>query len=65
MKETLTDLAKQIEAERMIIVEHLGTGCVKDYAQYQQACGKILGLMTVTGFIAERLRSLQEDGDDE
>ena len=65
MKETLTDLAKQIEEERMRIVEHLGMGAVKDYAQYQQACGKVLGLMTVTGMIAERLRSLREDGDDE
>lgn len=65
MKETLTALAKQIEEERMRIVEHLGTGCVKDYAQYQQACGKVLGLMTVTGMIAEKLRTLLEDGDDE
>lgn len=65
MKETLTALAAQIEGERMIIVEHLGTGCVKDYAQYQQACGKVLGLMTVTGMIAEKLRNLLEDGDDE
>jgi len=65
MKETLTALAKQIEEERMRIVEHLGTGCVKDYAQYQQACGKVLGLMTVTGMIAEKLRNTLEDGDDE
>jgi len=65
MKETLTALASQIEEERMRIVEHLGTGCVKDYAQYQQACGKVLGLMTVTGMIAEKLRTLLEDGDDE
>jgi len=65
MKETLIALSKQIEEERMRIIESLGTGCVKDYAQYQQACGKVLGLMTVTGMIAEKLRNALEDGDDE
>ncbi len=64
MKETLLLLAQKIGEERTVILEDMGMGRAKDYAQYQNAAGVLTGFMKVQCIIAEMLRQVREDGDD-
>lgn len=64
MKETLLLLAEKIGEERKIKLDSMGTGAAKDYAQYQHACGALMGFMIVQNLISDMLRQVREDGDD-
>jgi hypothetical protein len=65
MNETLRILSDKIEEERKVIIEDLGMGRAKDYAQYQNAAGKVLGFMSVQGLIVDMLRNLREEDGNE
>ena len=52
---------KKIEDERKSIVENLADGVAKDYAEYQNLCGKIIGLQIAEREIAELRQRLKFD----
>lgn len=55
---------KKIEDERKSIVENLADGVAKDYAEYQNLCGVIRGLLTAQREINDLLRKLKVDDDE-
>lgn len=61
---TLERLKKRLEEERQNIIESLGDGVAKDYADYQRMCGVIRGLLTAQREINDLLRKLKEEDDD-
>lgn len=65
MDETLLLLAERIGEERRVILEDMGMGRAKDFAQYQHSSGVLLGFMKVQSLIADMMKSNWEDGDDE
>lgn len=54
-------LHKKLEDERKRIVENLGDGVAKDYADYKHLCGVIRGLLTAQSEINDLLRKLKDD----
>lgn len=61
---TLERLKKRLEEERQNVIESLGDGVAKDYADYQRMCGVIRGLLTAQREINDLLRKLKEEDDD-
>lgn len=61
---TLERLKKRLEEERQNIIESLGDGVAKDYADYQRMCGVIRGLLTAQREINDLLRKLKDEDDD-
>lgn len=57
-------LKRKLEDERLTIIENLGDGVAKDYAQYQNLCGVIRGLLTAQREINDLLRKLKDEDDD-
>jgi hypothetical protein len=55
---------KKIENEKKAIVENLADGVAKDYAEYQNLCGVIRGLLTAQREINDLLRKLKDDDDE-
>ena len=55
---------KKIEGEKKAIVENLADGVAKDYAEYQNLCGVIRGLLTAQREINDLLRKLKDDDDE-
>jgi hypothetical protein len=55
---------KKIESEKQLIIENLADGVAKDYAEYQNLCGVIRGLLTAQREINDLLRKLKDDDDD-
>ena len=65
MNHQVLELAlKKIEDERKTIVENLADGVAKDYAEYQNLCGVIRGLLTAQREINDLLRKLKDDDDE-
>ena len=65
MNHQVLELAlKKIEDERKTIVENLADGVAKDYAEYQNLCGVIRGLLTAQREINDLLRKLKVDDDE-
>jgi hypothetical protein len=59
------DLAlKKIENEKKLVIESLADGVAKDYAEYQNLCGVIRGLLTAQREINDLLRKLKDDDDE-
>jgi len=56
-------LNKKFEEEKKRIVESLGDGTAKDYAEYQHLCGVIRGLLTAQREINDLLRKLKDDNE--
>jgi len=62
----MTDLEavlKEINESVLNLQEHLGTGVAKDYAEYQNMCGKISGLLSVYRYIKD-LKQHMENSDE-
>jgi hypothetical protein len=57
-------LKKKLEDERKAVVENLADGGAKDFAQYQNLCGIIRGLLTAQREINDLLRKLKDEDDD-
>jgi hypothetical protein len=62
--QTLELALKKIENEKKLIIENLADGVAKDYAEYQNLCGVIRGLLTAQREINDLLRKLKENDDD-
>jgi hypothetical protein len=56
-------LSAQLKEEIAAIKEGLATGAVKDYAEYQNLCGKIRGLLTAQSKL-EDLKERMENSDE-
>ena len=58
-------LSKKYTEEIRAIEESLGAGAAKDYAEYQNLCGVIRGLLTAQREINDLVRKLKDyDNDD-
>ena len=53
-------LLDKINEERTHIIESLGDGSAKDYAEYQKAVGKVQGLLTAHAIISDLAKNLEE-----
>jgi hypothetical protein len=62
--QTLELALKKIENEKKLIIENLADGVAKDYAEYQNLCGVIRGLLTAQREINDLLRKLKDDDDE-
>jgi hypothetical protein len=56
-------LSKKYTDEIRSIEESLGAGAAKDYAEYQNLCGVIRGLLTAQREINDLLRKLKDHDD--
>lgn len=63
-KQALEYLDKKYSEEIKVIEEELGRGGAKDYAQYQNLCGVIRGLLTAQREINDLLRKVKDYEDD-
>jgi hypothetical protein len=62
--QTLELALKKIESEKKLVIENLADGVAKDYAEYQNLCGVIRGLLTAQREINDLLRKLKDDDDE-
>ena len=61
MRNEILDLLKsKIDERRQQIVESLGDGVAKDYADYQNKCGVILGLLTALAEINDLAQKMKD-----
>lgn len=54
----------ELKKRREELSEHLGTGAVKDYAEYRETCGVIRGLTLAESYLTDLLKR-QEHLEDE
>lgn len=59
-KQILNLLKSKIDERRQQIVESLGDGVAKDYAEYQNKCGVILGLLTALAEINDLAQKMKD-----
>ena len=59
----LEHLKRKLEEQRLSLIEDLGDGVAKDYAEYQNLCGVIRGLLTAQREINDLLRKVKEYDD--
>lgn len=60
MKDVLEHLAKQIQADRVRMIEDLGEGKAKDHAEYKFSCGVVRGLLMANNHILELVERLEK-----
>ena len=56
-------LSGKYAEEIKVIQENLGAGAAKDYAEYQNLCGVIRGLLTAQREINDLLRKVKDHND--
>jgi len=61
MNDMLELLMKQVDEERIRMVEDLGEGKAQDYAQYQFSAGVIRGLLMSQRIISDMAKRLEHD----
>lgn len=59
MKDVLEHLAKQIQQDRLRIIEDMGDGKAKDHAEYKFSCGVVRGLLMANNHILELVDRLE------
>ena len=59
----LDHLAQKLGEKAKSLEENLGSGIAKDYAEYQNMCGKISGLLSVHRYIKD-LQQHMENSDE-
>tara|TARA_R110000772_G_scaffold34106_1_gene82949 strand:- start:4118 stop:4312 length:195 start_codon:yes stop_codon:yes gene_type:complete len=59
--QALEHLVNNIEEERKAIIDSLGDGSAKDYAQYQNAVGKLRGLLIAQIHIKNLAQHMEND----
>jgi hypothetical protein len=65
MANTVMELLQQkLEERKKVIVESLGSGAAKDYAEYRDMCGVIRGLTTAQQEVEDLVRRLKDDDDE-
>ena len=60
MRDVLEHLAKQIQADRVRMIEDLGEGKAKDHAEYKFSCGVVRGLLMANNHILELVERLEK-----
>jgi hypothetical protein len=63
MKDVLEHLSKQLQQDRLRIIEDMGDGKAKDHSEYKYSCGVVRGLLIANNHIielAERLEKADE-----
>ena len=60
MRDVLEHLAKQIQEDRVRMIEDLGEGKAKDHAEYKFACGVVRGLLMANNHILELVERLEK-----
>jgi len=60
MRDVLEHLAKQIQADRVRMIEDLGEGKAKDHAEYKFSCGVVRGLLMSNNHILELIERLEK-----
>ena len=63
MDETLELLMEQIEQRRMQIIESLGDGGPRDFAEYRYTFGMVRGLLTAQSLIADLAKKMEHYDD--
>jgi hypothetical protein len=61
MSSVMDLLQKKLEERKQLIVESVGNGAAKDYAEYRDLCGVIRGLKTAQQEIEDLVRKLKDD----
>jgi len=59
----LEAILKEIDETVASLQDHLGRGMAKDYAEYQNTCGKISGLLSTRRYV-EDLKNYMENSDE-
>jgi hypothetical protein len=62
---TLEHLIKKIEEIKVTYTAPMSQGAAKDFGEYQNMCGVIRGLALAQREIADLVRNLKDDEDDE
>lgn len=62
-QQLLEYLSGKYAEEIKVIQENLGAGAAKDYAEYQNLCGIIRGLLTAQREINDLLRKVKDHDD--
>ena len=60
---TLELLSQKIEERRIEMLENMGDGNARDFAQYQHAAGIIRGFLVVQSIIADLAKAQEFDDD--
>lgn len=60
MDNSLELLMEQIEQRRIQIIESLGDGGPKDYAEYRFTVGMVRGLLTAQSIIADLAKKMEQ-----
>lgn len=55
----LEAIIKEIDETVASLQDHLGRGMAKDYAEYQNVCGKISGLLSTRRYIQDLLKHME------
>jgi hypothetical protein len=63
MEASLEYLLKQIEERRMAIIESIGDGAAKDFAQYQNSVGRVQGLLITQTIILDFAKRMEDDNE--
>ena len=60
MKDVLEHLSKQLQQDRLRIIEDMGDGKAKDLAEYKFSCGVVRGLLMANNHIVELAERLEK-----
>ena len=52
-------IIKEIDSQVRNLEEHLGVGNLKDFAEYQNICGKISGLLSVRRYVQDLQKNME------
>lgn len=61
--EPLDYLTDKLEEERKNVIESLGNGSAKDFSEYQNAVGKVRGLLIAQSLVQDLAKRLEESND--
>lgn len=57
-------ILREIEERQKGLMDALGSGAAKDYAEYRYMCGEIRGLSFAHAYVTDLVRKLEQDDDD-
>ena len=63
MTEVLIDISKQLQAQRLQMMEDLADGKAKKHSAYQYHCGVMRGLLIANNILAETAERLAKQND--
>ena len=54
-------LLKEITTKHAMLLDKLGSGSIKDYAEYRYVCGVVAGVVSMQEYIEELKQRLDDD----